>query len=284
MSDYRPGPGDSLSAEAFYLFNELLDQKFGLTFPENRHMILEARLRPRVRELHLSSFMDYYYTLLADGEEEMMRLATLVTNNETYFFREKYQFDTLFHEGLATLKMGLAVPGQLRMLCAGCSSGEEPFTMSFLAADEYRFLASMEPRINAFDIDRTRIEAARRGVFRPRSFREMTEEQINRYLIPDSDGNCRIKSRYHGAVTFGQGNIIDVSTYKDSNPYDVVFCRNVLIYFSENALRIAIENFADVLRPGGVLFLGPSESIIGMSSRFETIRLGDCIAYRRVDN
>ena len=101
---------------------------------------------------------------------------------------------------------------------------------------------------------------------------EMTEEQMNRYLLPGSDGNCRIKSRYHGTVTFRRANIIDVQTFKDTSPYDVVFCRNVLIYFSENALRIAIENFADVLRPGGVLFLGPSESIIGMSSRFETIR------------
>lgn len=284
MNGYAPGPGDSLSAEAFYLFNELLDQNFGLTFPENRHMILEARLRPRIRELHLSTFMDYYYTLQADGEEELLRLATLVTNNETYFFRERYQFDTLFHEALDTLKVGLAVPGQLRILCAGCSSGEEPLTMSFYAADEYRYLAAMEPKIDAFDIDRTRIEAARRGVFRPRSLREMTEEQMNRYLLPGADGNCRIKSRYHGTVTFRQANIIDVQTFKDTSPYDVVFCRNVLIYFSENALRIAIENFAEVLRPGGVLFLGPSESIIGMSSRFETIRLGDCIAYRRVDS
>ena len=273
----------SMSAEAFHLFNEVLEQRFGLTFPENRRMILEARLRPRIRELHLSSFLEYYYVLQSDGEEELLRLATLATNNETFFFRERYQFDAFFREGVAALAPGLAVPGRLRILCAGCSSGEEPFTMSFYAADKRWMPAALEPRIDAFDVDRTRIESAQRGVYRPRSLREMTDEQVDRYLVREGDGNTRVKPRYQGTVRFRHANIVELRSFRDALPYDVVFCRNVLIYFSEAALRLAIDNFATVLRPGGLLFLGPSESIIGMSPHFETVRLGDCIAYRRVD-
>lgn len=274
----------SIGEETFCLFNELLDRSFGLSFPESRKTILEARLRPRMRELHLTSFMDYYCAVQADCGEELMRLATLATNNETFFFRERYQFENLFSEGLKALEDGLAVPGQLRILCAGCSSGEEPLTLSFYAAAEQTLFSAMEPRIDAFDIDRTRIASARRGVFRQRSLREMTVDQTHQYLIPDGHGDWRVKPQYLRMTHFRQANIIDLHSFMDTSPYDVVFCRNVLIYFSEAALRIAIENFAAVLRPGGILFLGPSESIIGMSPHFSTIRLGDCIAYRRIDN
>ena len=155
--------------------------------------------------------------------------------------------------------------------------------MAFFAADEHESLAAMAPRIDAFDIDRTRITLARRAIYRPRSLREMSDDQIRRYLIPVEDGNYRVQPRFQRMVTFRQANIVSLESFLDSSQYDVVFCRNVLIYFSEAALRLAIENFAAVLRPGGILFLGPSESIIGMSPLFETIRLGDCIAYRRVD-
>lgn len=272
-----------MSDEEFYLLNELIETHFGLSFPDHKREILAGRLRPRLVALHLTSFREYYLRLHGNLANELSTLATLVTNNETYLFREVGHFEALLEQGIDLLRTALAVPGALRMLCAGCSSGEEAYTASFYLRDAGGNPGGLRPQIDAFDIDVTRLEIARRASFRARSVRGMTEDRIHRYLERTDEDEFRVRPAYQLGVSFSPGNIMELASFRRGLPYDVLFCRNVLIYFSPGALRKAIDNFAEVLRPGGLLFLGHSESIIGMSERFETVRCGRSLVYRRVE-
>jgi len=264
-----------LGDEAYYLLNELLEERFGLHFPQHRRAILEARLQPRLKALGLEDFVEYYAALRANGNGEVKELAKAVTNNETYFFRERDQFDALFDHGTAVL-------GDTgRVLCAACSSGEEAYTLNFYARDLARGRVR-PPAIDAFDLDLARLDIARRGECRERSLRHMTAEQVTRYLEPSAPERWVVRPPYREGVSFAHANLVDRTAFAAMPVYDVVFCRNVLIYFSREAMRRAVENLVSVLRPGGLLFLGHSESIIGMFPALETVRLGRCIVYRKV--
>lgn len=269
----------AMTLEEFHLLNEILESRFGLRFSESNRDLLAHRLARRLDSLYLGSFMEYYTLLATSPNGETSELAQAVTNNETYFFRERAQFEALVGHGIAVLRPALSLPSSLRVLCAGCSSGEEAYTMAFYLSDHASALQGLVPAIDAFDIDEARVAMARRRRYRRRSVREMTRAQIARYLI-EEDGGFEVKSEYQG-ITFNVGNMIDATTFVRPVRYDAVFCRNVLIYFSEAARRKTILNFARALRPGGLLFLGHSESIIGQFAEFEAVRVGSCIVYQR---
>lgn len=272
----------ALTLEAYHLLNEILEAQFGLFFPPHKREVLESRLRSRLQALQLTRFMDYYLLLRSNSGNEMLELAKAVTNSETYFLRERYQIEGLFREGIALLKPALAVPGRLRLLCAGCSSGEEAYSLNFYAKDNAFALFGLDVEIDAFDLDPDRLELARRAEYRTRSLRDMSSAEIQRYLRTPAPEQYIVKQPYRSGVSFAPGNVVDLESFRRPLPYDVVFCRNVLIYFSEMGLRRAIENLARVLRPGGLLFLGHAESIIGLSPHFEIVRLGACVSYRRL--
>jgi chemotaxis protein methyltransferase CheR len=282
----------AMTEEEYLLLNELISGRFGITFPEHKRELLESRLRPRLQALHLHRYLDYYLQLVCDGDGELLYLAQLVTNNETFFFRETHQFAALFDAALDDLKERAAVPGSLRLLSAGCSSGEEPYTLGIFARQSFVRLAGTTVVIDAFDIDSSRIEMAKRAEYQRTSLRALAPEQIERYFQPLATDPAlgpalgperwALKPAYRTGVHFAGGNILDLPSFGHQPPYDAVFCRNVLIYFTEPALHAAVAHFARVLRPGGILFLGAAESIIGLSDQFETLRLRDTIAYRKV--
>lgn len=269
-----------LTLEELALFNELLSSRFGLYFPEHKREILESRLAPRVRANHLQRFLDYYLLLQVDLYQELDALIRAVTNNESYFFRETAQFEALFDAAFEQLRTNGSFAGKLRVLSAGCSSGEEPYTLNIFAKNS--LLAPDSLQIDAVDIDTERLEMARSAIYRPTSLRILSDEQIRRYFVPINGDTHELRLPFRQGVSFRQGNILDLASLRKPFPYDVLFCRNVLIYFSELALKNAIRNFAELLRPGGLLFLGHSESIIGLTQTFQAERLGSCIAYRRV--
>jgi chemotaxis protein methyltransferase CheR len=277
----RPG---AMTEEEYLLLNELISGRFGITFPEHKRDLLESRLRPRLQALHLHRYLDYYLQLVCDGDGELDYLAQLVTNNETFFFRETHQFEALLDSALDELKASAAVPGTLRLLSAGCSSGEEPYTLGIFARQSFVRLAGTTVAIDAFDVDSSRIEMAKRAEYGRTSLRALAPEQIERYFnaVSTDPERWALKPAYRTGVHFAGGNILDLPSFGHQPPYDAVFCRNVLIYFAEPALHAAVAHFGRVLRPGGILFLGASESIIGLTDRFETVRLRDTIAYRKV--
>ena len=271
------GPA-AMTPEEHLLLNEVIERQFGLSFAPAKKEFLESRLRPRLMSLHLRRFIDYYLLLQVDVEPELEHLARLITNNETYFFREVYQFEGLFAEGLAELRQA-GWKGELRMLCAGCSSGEEPYTLNIHARQ-----AGLPGRwtIDAFDIDVDRLKMAREAIYGVGSLRSTTEAQRAQYFSGFAADRWQLRRANREGVGFAYGNILDLDSFRKPEAYDVIFCRNVLIYFSEAAFQHAVANFAKALRQGGLLFLGHSESLIGKSDRFETVRLEHCIAYRKL--
>ncbi len=274
----------SLSLEELALFNELFSQRFGLFFPDHKREILESRLLPRLRANHLQRFMDYYLLLQYDLKRELDPLVRAITNNESYFFRETAQFEALQGEELHALRSG-GVPGRLRLLSAGCSSGEEPYTLNiYLRRALFGQAADEALAVDAIDIDTERLDMARDALYRLSSLRTLNEEQIGRYFVRHDDEVFELRPPFRQGVGFTEGNILDLDTFRPAAPYDVVFCRNVLIYFSEPALKTAIGNFAEIVRRGGLLFLGHSESIIGLTKAFQAERLGQSIAYRKVSS
>ncbi len=271
----------SLTLEELALYNELFAKKFGLHFPEHKLEILESRLLPRLHANGVQRFMDYYLLLQYDLARELDPLTRAITNNESYFFRETAQFEALGSSQLDELCEGGSRSGRLRFLSAGCSSGEEPYTLNIYARGYPAALRTEALSIDGMDIDNERLDMARRAVYRPTSLRALTPEQTTRYFAGHDTEGFELRPSFRRGVRFIYGNILDLSSFTSSEPYDVVFCRNVLIYFSESALKAAIENFAEIVRPGGMLFLGHSESIIGLTKAFQAERFGSCIAYRR---
>ena len=276
-------PALPLGDDELALFDDFFTTELGLSFPEHKREILAGRLRPRLAQLRLSSFLQYYALLLHDsgnGRAEVGRAADLVTNNESYFFRETYQFEMLFSELIEELKAASGAARRMRFLSAGCSSGEEPYTLNIFARENQYRMFGYHVAIDAFDLSGSRIAMSESAEYTTQSLRGLTGEQVERYFQPA--GNAfRLKSLYRSGVSFRVGNLLRPDAYGAPGSYDVIFCRNVLIYFTEAMMRAAIDRFHTALRPGGVLFLGHSESAIGLSRAFEPERVGDCIAYRR---
>ncbi|HEY0782554.1 MAG TPA: protein-glutamate O-methyltransferase CheR [Thermoanaerobaculia bacterium] len=272
-------PPCTLTDEEYLLLGELVAKQLGITLPEHKREMLAARLCSRLQVLHLPRFLDYYLRLQRDPQGELRWLAELVTNNETYFFREVQQFEALFAE----LGRGGRTGRPARVLCAGCSSGEEPYTLAILGWQNALRPGLGRLEIDAFDVDAARIEMASAGRYGRSSLRATTPEQMRLCFEPAGGDQWSLRAPFRTGVRFGWGNILDPGSFPShGGGYDAVFCRNVLIYFSEAALRRAVSHFIGALRPGGLLFLGLAESIIGLSDRLETVRFARTIAYRKV--
>lgn len=270
-----------MSLEELALFNELFTSRFGICFPEHKREILETRLLPRLRANHVQRFLDYYLLLQYDLQKELDPLVRAITNNESYFFREVAQIKALSNDLLESLVRG-GTPGRLRVLSAGCSSGEEPYTINILLRSTPGCPVGEDLAIDGIDLDSERLEMARVGEYRHGSLRALDDAQRDRYFDALENEVWSLKPSARQGVSIRGGNILDVDSFPRI-PYDVVFCRNVLIYFSESSLKKAIGNFARAVRPGGVLFLGHSESIIGLTQSFQAERLVQCIGYRRTE-
>ncbi len=272
-----------LSDAEFRMFCELMEKHCGLYFgPENRFLV-DRRLARRLRELGIGSFAAYHLLLRRDsaGDQELARLVDELTTNETYFFRERRQLRTLFEEIIPQLQAERSGYGRgpLSVWSAGCSSGEEPYTLVMMAIE-----AGLEPgrdlHVYASDISRTMLQKARRGVYREASFRETGDSHRGRFFV-EKNGLYRIRDEIKRHVDFIHLNLMDRSKIALLGTMDVLMCRNVLIYFRPDSKRQVIDTFYQNLRPGGYLLLGHSESLMNLSSAFELRHLKHDLVYRR---
>ncbi len=266
----------------FRLFAEMLRGYCGLHFGEESRFILEQRVRRRMAELAIPSYAAYHYELNAeDARSELGNLIDEVTTNETYFFRERRQLRTLFEEIIPQLQAERSGYGRgpLSVWSAGCSSGEEPYTLVMMAME-----AGLEPgrdlHVYASDISRTMLQKARRGVYREASFRETRDSHRGRFFV-EKNGLYRIRDEIKRHVDFIHLNLMDRSKIALLGTMDVLMCRNVLIYFRAESKRQVIDTFYQKLRPGGYLLLGHSESLMNLSSAFELRHLKHDLVYRR---
>jgi chemotaxis protein methyltransferase CheR len=269
-----------MSDAEFRMLCELVREHCGLHFgPESRY-VLEKRVARRVGELELGGFGAYHFLLRrsSGGPEELAQLVDELVTNETYFFRERNQLRALFEEILPELRSRCG-GRTVSIWSAGCSSGEEPYTLVMLAL-EAGLLPGRDLRVYASDISRPMLQKARRGLYREASFRQTDPVLRDRYFA-EKDDLWRISDDVKKHVDFIHLNLLDRSKIALLGTVDVVMCRNVIIYFGLETKQEVIRTFEGKLRPGGYLLLGHSESLINLSSAFELRHLRHDLVYRK---
>ncbi len=266
------------------LLSDFIEAQFGLRFQTSRKEILTNRLKTRIDHLRLHSFSQYYRYLLLhpDRATEYVELSKTITNNETYFFRENQQIEILTSKILDELKP-LIASHPLRILSAACSSGEEAYSLAIALHNAKLEETGYSFEIDACDINPRCIAKAKNAVYGKNSLRICDEQTIQRYFNKISEKDYALKKKYRRNVRFFEANLAAEKENLEFKSYDVIFCRNVLIYFSERAFHRALSLFARCLKPGRYLFLGHAESLIDKRKDFEPVCLEKTIIYRRSD-
>ena len=274
-------PRPRLMSEEFLLLRDVIYDYAGLRFDGDAMFLFDRRLGERVEALGLRSFNDYYKYLRfnARGPAELDEAIERLTTKETYFFRQEYQLRSFANELLPRLAQQNADSKRLCIWSAGCSTGEEVYTLAMLVRESDLF-ENWEVRLIGSDICKSSVAAARRGVYQTSSFRTTSTAMQARYFREDVDG-MHVVDQIRRLCHFGQLNLLDSGRASMVGRVDVVFCRNVLIYFDLRSRRRVIDTLLDRLLPGGYLLLGHSESLLNLSTAFELVHLREDLVYRK---
>lgn len=268
----------AISEAEFHALRDVIRERFGIFYDDTKQFLLQSRLQTRLLKCRVADFGAYHRYLMAsaDRETEWAELASVLSNNETYFFRERAQLEVLATEVLdEALKSG----GRLRVWSSASSTGEEPYTIAMMLNDT-RKIAVSSITIRATDLSPRALEKATTGFYRELSFRATPPEMVQKYFRP-FQGGFFIDDEIKKMVEFSRLNLLDARAVAGMGVHDAVFCRNVLIYFDKPTQKRVVEAFAAALRPGGYLFLGHAESIMRLTDLYEPIVTPKAIYYRR---
>jgi len=270
-----------LKPEDFRLLRDLLAQRTGLSFAADARHSIERRLRERLSVVGVTSFADYYQYLRFNprAASEWEEAIDLLTTNETYFFREDYQLRSFAAEVLPMLREQAQARKRLTLWSAGCSTGEEAYTIAMLVLQSGLF-EGWDVKVYGSDISKRCIASARRGAYGPSSFRSTPAEAKRAHFVERTDGYY-VADRVRALCHFGSMNLLDEERTRLLGRMDAIFCRNVLIYFDSHARKRTIDMFHERLYLGGVLLLGHSESLLNVTTAFELLHLRDDLVYRR---
>ena len=245
--------------------------------------MLEKRLAKRLTKHDLKSFREYYYFLRyhQDKEQELAEVVDQLTTNETYFFREDFQLRTFVEDILPEIRKRKEQNGKktLRIWSAGCSSGEEPYTIAMLLLDQ-AWLKTWEVEIIGTDISQRVLQMARQGIYGDASFRSTSSALRSRFFT-EYEGKARIKDEVRNLVSIKHLNLFDQSGIALLGKMDVIFCRNVIIYFDQVGKKNVIESFFQRLEHEGFLLLGHSESLINLSTAFHLRHFQHDMVYQK---
>lgn len=280
----------ALGVSEFQKLRDLIQHRFGLYFTDDTAYLLERRLLPRVEALHMRSFLDYHDYLVnpalpdLERDRELDEIFERVATRETYFFRERYQLDALREELLPRLHRDKPRGERLRIWSAGCSTGEEVYSIAIQILETGLF-DGWDVRVQGADLSHQALATARAATYGPSSFRQ-TDERWQRRYFTDLGGRWQLRPEVRRLCTFTRANLVRTG---DSSPdwaaidgdLDAIFCRNVLIYFPRPRRLGLIEDFAAKLAPDGYLFLGHSESLHDQKTPFVSAKLDGALVYRR---
>jgi chemotaxis protein methyltransferase CheR len=271
-----------ISIEQFQRLSHQIYQKLGLHFDEKKIYFLKKRVEKRMAALGIDDARDYVFMVsYADPQGlEMQALANLVTTNETYMFREYDQLQAFANHCLPEVLSAKQARGQrsLKIWCAGCSSGEEAYTLAMIVQEVFPQAHSWDCEIVATDIDENmlrRVEAARYGA---RSVGDVPVEYREKYLIEDGE-EWVVRRRTIDLVQTSHLNLHDRLAMRKMRGFDFVFCRNVLIYFDDLSRKTVVDHFFNALNPGGYIFLGHSESVGRVTTAFKLKRFETHLTY-----
>jgi chemotaxis protein methyltransferase CheR len=272
--------GPRIKPEEFRLLRDLVNDFCGIRFPDEMLFVMERKLKERLQHLEIGDFAEYYHFLRyhPDARAEIERAVDVLTTNETYLFREEYQLRAFQQEVLPLLYERGVKQRRLSIWSAGCSTGEEVYTLAILIR-ESRLFEGWDVRVIGNDISRRVLQVARRATYGTSSFRSMPAN-YQEYFVESAEGRT-VRADIRAMCNFAHLNLLDAARYSVIGAVDAVFCRNVLIYFDTASRRKVIEGFYERLLPGGFLFLGHSESLLNVSTAFELVHLSSDLVYRK---
>lgn len=271
-----------MSDDTFRLIRDFIRNYCGIYFDDGSKFLLEKRLSRRVENYLLNNFEDYYHFLMYDKrrDEELTSVIEILTVNETYFFREFSQLKALSDEIIPEIGERKKDRKRLRIWSAGCATGEEPYTIAILILEK-NLMPEWEIEILGSDINQRVLHAARRGIYRKNAFRSIDDHYIRKYFTDEGEGNYRIVDPVRSLVNFSLLNLVDPFKVRFVGKMDVIFCRNVIIYFDRDTKKKVINNFYDRLTEEGYLLLGHSESLMNISTDFMLRHFKNDLVYQK---
>jgi len=274
-------PELQLTEEEFRLIRDLIYSHCGLFFDQDSKYLLDKRLVKRLAHHNLAGFRDYYQFLKYDRrkDEELSDIMDILTTNETYFFRESFQLKAFTDEILPELKVLKERERTLRIWSAGCSTGEEPYTIAMLMLEQQLF-PGWRIEIVGSDISQRVVQHARKGIYGKSSFR-CTEDRYLKRFFTEVEGGYRICDEVRELVSISHMNLFDANRLALLGKMDLIFCRNVIIYFDLDSKKRVIDAFYNTLRSGGFLLLGHSESLMNLSTAFALRHLKNDMVYQK---
>lgn len=269
-----------LSDTTFKNIRDYIYDKSGIYISDTKKYLIENRLSRILQEKNLTSFEEYFKLIKFNTNgNELTRLFDAVTTNETYFFRESHQLTTFVDEVLPKILKTKSGSKKLKVWSAACSTGEEPYTVSMMLMEKRLVATSFE--IHASDISEGVLASAKRAVYNSYSVRNIPDTYMNKYFAPTSQ-NFNLDAKVKSTVNFRKVNLIENRNFKSIRDIDVIFCRNVLIYFDTKAKQKVVSNLYDSLNPGGYLIIGSSESLHNITRAFRPSVINKVILYQKI--
>lgn len=265
-----------MDSEIFENLRDFIYEKSGIFFEASKKYLLENKLSKRIQELKLRDYEDYL-RFLKTRKDELYNLFDAITINETYFFRHMQQIEVFLIVVSELLKQKPIV----NVWSAACSSGEEPYTLVIALMEKYG--QQIPARILASDISPEVLEKAKNGIYNDYAVKELTSALKQKYF--DIEKNIyKIKDFVKNKVVFRQINLINDNEIKSVGKMDIVFLRNVLIYFNNESRQKVIDKiYNDILNKNGYLFLGATESISRLNTKFKLVHFKQALAYKKED-
>jgi chemotaxis protein methyltransferase CheR len=269
-----------LTAEELKRFCEFLYARTGMQFGETKRYYIERRIEDRLAATNALSFSNYLLLLRSDPAETATVINSF-TVNETYFYREEHQLRCLSGDLLPEITSTRGPGDKIRIWSQPCSTGEEAYSLALWLLENWRMVDAYNVEIVGSDIDSDALAAARDGRYGERSLSRLPQPVIDAYFEPARRGRRRIIEDLRESVAFTKANLIDRASMKSQGAFDIIFCRNVLIYFDEDSRARAANHLYDSLAPGGFICLGHTESMSRITDRFAIRRFPDAIVYQR---
>ena len=271
----------ALTEEEFQRLCDFLYRRTGMIFTEAKRYYVEKRVVERMAATRSGSFASYFARLRTDVQHEIELFINAFTVNETYFYREDHQLKCLGNDLLAERLAARKNHGTIRIWCAPCSTGEEPYSVAIWLLENWPPVDRYEIEILGSDIDTQALQACRQGIFGKRALMRLSAALVGKYFEPVDGQHWRILEELRESVQFSRVNIVEPEETRPHGRFDVIFCRNVLIYFDDASRRVAAENLYENLLPGGFICLGHTESMSRISPLFDVRRFADAIVYQR---
>jgi len=270
-----------LSDDIYDKFVKMIYSKTGLHYEYNKKYYVQKRIEKRVELMEMDTVNEYLMFLkFSDDSSEFYRLINDLTVNETYFFRDFNQLRNFAEEVLPVVIKEKQENKKIKIWCAACSTGEEPYTLAIILQEMLERPEQWDIQILASDINTEVLKSAKIGIYESRAIKDVPPEYLERYFTKRND-KYLINPKARKSVTFKRINLMDEVERSNINGCDFIFCRNCLIYFDDVSRKDVLSSFYESLNPGGFVFLGHSESVGRISTAYNVQRLGDTIVYSR---